>query len=69
MFKLGLPVIHNDLIYNELVFYLFYLRSWEQTSDMKSYHGDLINQINQIDMSTITADNHEVNIYLVCVNI
>lgn len=31
---------------------------WEQTSDMKSYHSDLVNQINQIDMATITTDNN-----------
>ncbi|XP_065886420.1 uncharacterized protein [Dysidea avara] len=33
---------------------------WEQTSDMKTHYSDLTDQINQIDPTALTANNHKV---------
>jgi len=34
--------------------------SWEQTSDMKTYCSNLTDQINQINPTALTANNHKV---------
>ena len=57
---LRIYVLLNILV-GSLYWNIYYCFSWEQTSDMKCYHSEIAYQINKIDITTITADNHEVS--------